>query len=98
MSGLVAQSLRLTGERVPLKEIYECPVVSTLQLLGFVMGYRDSNSRSPVTELIELTALSSPVAPWVVTTTTCDATGDGRPRALFFALLKTKFLRALFMC
>ena len=44
LSGLAAGSLRLTGEWAPLKEIYECPVVSALQLLGFVMGYRDGSS------------------------------------------------------
>ena len=44
VSGLAAGSLRLTGERAPLKEIYECPTVSVLQLLGFVMGYRDGSS------------------------------------------------------
>ena len=38
------------------------------------------------------------MAPWVVITTTCDATGDGRPRALFFALLKIEFLSVLYMC
>ena len=32
--------------------------------------------------------LSSPMAPRVVMTTTYNATSDGRPRALFFSMLK----------
>ena len=36
--GLAAGSLRLTGERAPLEEIWECPVVNALQLLDFMMG------------------------------------------------------------
>ena len=44
VSGLAAGSLPLTGEWAPLEEIYECPVISALQLLDFVMGYRDGSS------------------------------------------------------
>ena len=43
--------------------------------------------RFQLTTAVDLTALSSPMAPWVVMTTTCDATGDGRPRALLFSVL-----------
>ena len=44
VSGLAAGSLRLTGEQAPPEEIYQCPVVSALQLLDFVMGYREASS------------------------------------------------------
>ena len=43
----------------------------------------------------DLMALSSRMAPWVVIKT-CDAT-DGKPRALFFSVLKIEFLSAFIM-